>query len=370
MASAVGRFAQQLMFGVQSGPRLTILTGAMMLAVMLAATTVRARPAVARIDPSGVNGRVSTGWSPPLIQGRMILAHLSEQNLPPKGGLPTGAPSSAGAPPSPGVAATSPAAGLQSPPSWTQPAGPNDEEGGASTGGSPAPSPVAQPSANSESSSAAQPSSGATRGNDNPPPALDASTVNLGPRLADQSLQPEINAAGTPARAASLRLTEDARQELHGAQVDDALRTLARAVSIDPGNPFEYYFLGRAWMAKQNYEQALTFFRRAELGLGNMPEWLGETISDEGTCYEELDRYDDALNAYRRALGAAPSNLKARVGLSRLGGTLAAETSLAQPPPASAGVPSGPGNEAAAPPPAVSDIAPAPAEPAPPPAAP
>ncbi|MGH8014157.1 MAG: tetratricopeptide repeat protein [Candidatus Binataceae bacterium] len=291
-----------------------------------------------------------------LAQGRLILAHLSEQNLPPEAGMPTGAPS-------PG-AATSAVPGAQNPPIWTQSTGPNDEGSGTSNGESAPLSPAAQPT-NGESSSETQSTPGA-----NPPPALDASTVDLGPQLADQSLQPEIDAAGTPARAASLRLTEDARQRLHANQADDALRTLARAVSIDPANPYEYFFLGRAWMAKQNYEQALTFFKRAELGFSNMPEWLGETISDEGTCYEELDRDDDAFDAYRRALTAAPNNLKARIGLSRLGGTMTAETSLAQPPPATAGVAYGPGVDAAAPPPTVSDIAPAPAEQAPPSAAP
>ena len=98
----------------------------------------------------------------------------------------------------------------------------------------------------------------------------------------------------------------------------DALRDLARAVSIDPGNPFEYFYLGRAYIARRNYGQALTFFQRAEIGFAARPDWLGATVAFEGTCYEELGQYADAAKAYQRALGTAPANLSARVGYSRL----------------------------------------------------
>jgi tetratricopeptide (TPR) repeat protein len=184
-----------------------------------------------------------------------------------------------------------------------------------------------------------------------PPAALDATTANTGPDLAAASLEPEIKSADTPALAASLRITEQARLELGTGKIDDAIRTLARAVSIDPGNPFEYFYLGRAYMAKANYPQALIFFKRAEIGFGARPDWLGETISFEGACNEELGHMTDAAKAYKRALAAAPGNLMARVGYGRLVGNLPVSGSLDAPAPVS---------DSAGPPPSVSAIAPPP----------
>ena len=148
--------------------------------------------------------------------------------------------------------------------------------------------------------------------------------------------------------------------ELAAGQTDDALRDLGRAVSIDPGNPFEYFYLGRAYLARGNYGQSLTFFQRAEIGFAARPDWLGETIGFEGACYEELGRTTDGALAYRRALGSAPNNLRARVGYSRLSGYLPSTATADE----SAG--SGSASEAL-PPPERAAAEPAPDEGAPPP---
>ena len=151
-----------------------------------------------------------------------------------------------------------------------------------------------------------------------PPPALDLGAMQSGPDLAAASLNDEIKKADTPARAAALRVTEQARTDLQAGKTDDAIRDLGRAVSIDPGNPFEYLYLGRAYIARRNYAQALIFLRRAEIGFATRPDWLGATVGFEGACYEELGQNPEAALAYQRALGTAPSNLTARVGYSRL----------------------------------------------------
>jgi hypothetical protein len=193
-----------------------------------------------------------------------------------------------------------------------------------------------------------------------PPPALDLGASESGPDLSSTSLAGEIKKADTPARAAALRVTEQARADLAAGKTDDALRDLGRAVSIDPGNPFEYFYLGRAYVARRNYAQALTFFKRAEIGFGARPDWLGETVGFEGACYEELGQMTDAALAYRRALGSAPGNLRARVGYSRLSSYLpSAATAEA----ATAGAPA---NEAV-PPPERTAAGPAPVEAPPPP---
>jgi hypothetical protein len=152
-----------------------------------------------------------------------------------------------------------------------------------------------------------------------PPPALDLSTAAAAPDLGAASLDPEIRQASSPALTASIRLTEQARIELGQGTTDSALRDLGRAVSVDPGNPFAYYYLGRVYLTRKNYAQALTFFQRAELGFAGRSDWLGETLSFEGACDEELGRAPDAAKAYQAAVAAAPGNFRAQVGYGRLG---------------------------------------------------
>ena len=144
-------------------------------------------------------------------------------------------------------------------------------------------------------------------------------------------LTDEIKRADNPALAASLRATEQARKELADGQLDEALRSLGPAVSIDPSNPFAYFYLGRVYAERRDFAQALTFFKRAEIGFGSNPQWLGATIGNEGTCYEEMNQMNEAADAYRRALAAAPDNLMARAGFGRLGEEFPAPNNAADP---------------------------------------
>jgi cytochrome c-type biogenesis protein CcmH/NrfG len=193
-----------------------------------------------------------------------------------------------------------------------------------------------------------------------PPAALDLSTTSVGPDLGAASLALEFRRAPTPARVASLRLTEQARQELLKGDANAALQDLGRAVSIDPGNPFEYYYLGRVYLTRHNLPQAATFFQRAELGFAGRPDWLGETLSFEGACDEQLGRSPDAVKAYKRAVALAPGNFRAQAGLGRVAPSTATVTGLDEP---------APPDQADAPPPAAPIPPPAPDEsPAPPPA--
>jgi len=193
-----------------------------------------------------------------------------------------------------------------------------------------------------------------------PPAALDLSATSIGPDLGAASLAPEFKQATTPARAAALRLTEQARQELLKGDANAALQDLGRAVSIDPGNPFEYYYLGRVYLTRHNFAQAATFFQRAELGFAGRPDWLGETLSFEGSCDEQLGRTSDAAKAYKRAVALAPANFRAQAGWGRVAPSTATVTGLDEP---------APPDQADAPPPAAPIPPPAPDEsPAPPPA--
>ncbi len=230
----------------------------------------------------------------------------------------------------------------------------------------PSPNPQTSPAAAAQASPviAPNPASGAQAEGAPPPAGAEPSEVptELAPlgigqmtptlQISNASLGPIIASATTPALAASLRMTDKARGDILDGRPDDAIQLLSRAVSIDPTNSYAYFYLGRAWLAKKNYSQAITFFNRAGMAFASNPQWLGETLAFEGLAYEEWGQPQQAEKEYAQALQATPGNLMARVGYTRL------TVNDAAPP------------EGAAPPPSGSEVAPAPSEPpAPPPPA-
>ena len=162
-------------------------------------------------------------------------------------------------------------------------------------------------------------------------PAIDVGSIATTPQISDSSLAPLITSAPTPARAASLRITEQQRVELEQGHTDDAIRGLAHAISIDPSNSYAYFYLGRAYIARKDYGQAQTFFKRAEIGVASNSLWLGETYAFEGVCLEQAGKSADAVAAYQKALAASPGNLTARVGVTRLAAFMPASASAAAP---------------------------------------
>ena len=162
-------------------------------------------------------------------------------------------------------------------------------------------------------------------------PAIDVGSIATTPEISDSSLAPLIASAPTPARAASLRITEQQRIELERGHTDDAIRELAHAISIDPSNSYAYFYLGRAYIARKDYGQAQTFFRRAEIGVASNSAWLGETYAFEGVCLEQAGKSADAAAAYQKALAASPGNLTARVGVTRLSAFMPASASASAP---------------------------------------
>ncbi len=162
-------------------------------------------------------------------------------------------------------------------------------------------------------------------------PAIDVGSIATTPEISDASLAPLIASAPTPARAASLRITEQQRVELERGHTDDAIRELAHAISIDPSNSYAYFYLGRAYIARKDYGQAQTFFRRAEIGVASNSAWLGETYAFEGVCLEQAGKSADAAAAYQKALAASPGNLTARVGVTRLSAFMPASASASAP---------------------------------------
>lgn len=192
-------------------------------------------------------------------------------------------------------------------------------------------------------------------------PAIDVGSIATVPQVSDSSLAPMIATAPTPARAASLRITEQERVELEQGHTDEAIRELAHAISIDPSNSYAYFYLGRAYVARRDYGQAQTFFRRAEIGLAANSAWLGECYAFEGQSMEQAGKSAEAATAYQKALAASPGNLTARVGITRLSAFLpasvtapAAPTDLDEAAPEEADPPDAPDEAPAPPPPASS----------------
>lgn len=195
------------------------------------------------------------------------------------------------------------------------------------------------------------------------PPPYDVGSVQPTAPVSDQPLTGLIaSTKDQPALNASLRFAEKGRKALETSRLDDAIRDLGRAISIDPTDPYAYFYLGRAYMLKKDYPQALAFFGRSEVGVRAVPAWLGEVKSFEGACLEEQGKFPEAAAAYKQALDAAPGNLMARTGYGRLSASLSDANAGSSPPPTA------PIDGAALPAPQVNLAAPAPAEAAPPPA--
>lgn len=62
----------------------------------------------------------------------------------------------------------------------------------------------------------------------------------------------------------SLRVTENARESIHARRYDDAVEQLNKALSIDPHNPFAYYFLGICYYEKKEHKRSNHFLEKAE----------------------------------------------------------------------------------------------------------
>ena len=238
----------------------------------------------------------------------------------------------------------------------------------------PTPSPSPVPGAETSITPTATPSAAPTTSEIFPEPTpipsspdeqvpLEAGSVTPSLRVSDSSLKDAIDHEQDPARAASMRAAEQARALLIDGHPDEAARELARAVSIDPSDPYAYFYLGRAYIAKKNYSQAMTFLKRAEIGFGQRNAlWLSETLAFEGLAYEESGHVTAAAAAYQQALQVNQGNLMARVGYTRLAPAL---TPPEGPPTGNEDV-APPSGEAAPPPPSEAPPPPPPSAPPPP----
>lgn len=99
---------------------------------------------------------------------------------------------------------------------------------------------------------------------------------------------------------------------------DEARRELEQVLSIEPKNPSALFAMGRAFYNLNDKEQALAYLDRAvEVDPGMAAAW-----TQKGAALEDLQRFEEAMNAYERALAASKTTEEVRRETQERIGTL------------------------------------------------
>jgi DNA-directed RNA polymerase subunit alpha len=88
-----------------------------------------------------------------------------------------------------------------------------------------------------------------------------------------------------------------------------AVKSLERAIELDPGHTSALFQLGHANDLAGNDDEAISCYERC---LKHPPIHLG-TLINLGVLYEDHEKYDKAAECYRRALSANPTDEEARL---------------------------------------------------------
>ena len=111
-----------------------------------------------------------------------------------------------------------------------------------------------------------------------PPYSLPPSPPPSAPSKPDTAVIPEEpkepEERPGPRAVASLQMTEQGRELIKRKKVDDAITVLERAVSLNPGNGQNYYYLAEAWLQKRNISQAGEFNSLAGTYLEGDQTWM------------------------------------------------------------------------------------------------
>jgi len=82
----------------------------------------------------------------------------------------------------------------------------------------------------------------------------------------------------SPRALASLGLTEQGRLLLESGSLDDAISMLERAISLNPTNGRNYFYLSEVWLLKGDTVQAEEFNRLAAIYLREDIEWMARVM--------------------------------------------------------------------------------------------
>ena len=85
--------------------------------------------------------------------------------------------------------------------------------------------------------------------------------------------QPQKPAGPSPRALASLKLTDQGRRHIETGEADSAIRVLEQAISLNPGNGQNYYYLSEAWLMKGFTAKARQFNRLAKSHLTDDKDW-------------------------------------------------------------------------------------------------
>jgi tetratricopeptide (TPR) repeat protein len=105
-----------------------------------------------------------------------------------------------------------------------------------------------------------------------PPPA----PAPAPPSLVEESVRPAEQPS--PRALASLGLTEQGRLLLERGNLDDAISILERAMSLNPTNGVNYFYLSEAWLLKGDTVQAEEFNRLAAIYLREDGVWTARVM--------------------------------------------------------------------------------------------
>jgi len=89
----------------------------------------------------------------------------------------------------------------------------------------------------------------------------------------EERQEPEETAQPSPRALASLKLTDQGRRLIEAGKTDNAIQVLEQAISLDPNNGQNYYYLSEAWLMKGFAAEARPFNRLAESHLSGDKEW-------------------------------------------------------------------------------------------------
>ena len=85
--------------------------------------------------------------------------------------------------------------------------------------------------------------------------------------------QPKAPAGPSPRAQASLKLTDQGRRLIEAGKSDNAIQVLEQAISLNPSNGQNYYYLSEAWLTKGFAAEARPFNRLAESHLAGDKKW-------------------------------------------------------------------------------------------------
>ena len=89
----------------------------------------------------------------------------------------------------------------------------------------------------------------------------------------EEQPEPQKPAGPSPRALASLELTDQGRRHIETGEADSAIRVLEQAISLNPGNGQNYYYLSEAWLMKGFAAEARQFNHLAESRLTADKDW-------------------------------------------------------------------------------------------------